>query len=149
MGSNRYFGGLNVIGTGDLHKLVPIKKSWIFQQTTNHGRANNTATSIWKILFKIYKHEQHNHSTNDTKYSELLENISVRFVTDAMIVEQQKRVEAVCDIENYNEWYRDGKQIMITATHDIKDKFNIKQLNLLQGYIIQIPATAISSKCNE
>ena len=38
---------------------------------------------------------------------------------------------------------------MITATHDIKDKSNDKQLNLLQGDIIQIQATDISSKRNE
>ena len=65
------------------------------------------------------------------------------------MVELQKRVEAVCDTENDNEWYRDGKQIMITATHAIKDKFNINQLNLLEDGIIQIPATDISSKRNE
>ena len=34
---------------------------------------------------------------------------------------------------------RDGKQIIITVTHNIKDKFNIKHLNFLQGNIIQIP----------
>ena len=33
MGSDKYFGGLNVIATGDFHQLAPIKKSWIFQQT--------------------------------------------------------------------------------------------------------------------
>ena len=31
MGSDKYFGGLNVIATGDFHQLAPIKKSWIFQ----------------------------------------------------------------------------------------------------------------------
>ena len=66
-----------------------------------------------------------------------------------MMVELQKRVEAVCDTENDNEWYKEGKQIMITATYDIKDKFNIHQLNLLEGDIRQIAATDISSKRNE
>ena len=97
----------------------------------------------------MYKLEQHNRSANDMKYSELQENIAVGIVTDSMMVELQKRVEAECDTENDNDWYRDGKQIMITATHDIKDKFNINQLNLLEGDIIKIPATDMSSKRNE
>ena len=61
-----------------------------------------------------------------------------------MMVELQKRVEAICETENMNEWYRAGKQIMFTATHDIKGKFNIKHHNLLQGDIIQIQGTDIS-----
>ena len=63
-----------------------------------------------------------------------------------MILELHKRVEAVRETKKDNEWYRDGKQIMITATHDIKNKFNIKQLNLLEGDIVQSPGTDISSK---
>ena len=51
----------------------------------------------------MYQLEQHNLSANDTKYSELQENISIGIVTDAMMVELQKRVEAVCDTENDNE----------------------------------------------
>ena len=77
-------------------QLAPIKKSWIFQQTRIYGRANNTATNIWKILFKMYKLEQHNRSTDDTKYSEYQDNISIGIVTDSMMVELQKRVEAGC-----------------------------------------------------
>ena len=52
----------------------------------------------------MYKLEQHNFTANDTKYSELQENISNGIVRDTMMVELQKRVEAVCDTENDNEW---------------------------------------------
>ena len=38
---------------------------------------------------------------------------------------------------------------MITATYEIKDKINMKQLNLLQGNIVDISATDILSKPNE
>ena len=38
---------------------------------------------------------------------------------------------------------------MITATHDIKDKFNIKLLNLIQGDTLEIPDRDISTKYNE
>ena len=33
MGSEKYFGGLNVIATGDFHQLRPVNNPWIFQQT--------------------------------------------------------------------------------------------------------------------
>ena len=61
----------------------------------------------------------------------------------------EEGIDAVCDTENDNKLYRDGKQIMITTKHDIKDKFNIKQINLLQGNIIKISSRDISSKYNE
>ena len=35
---------------------------------------------------------------------------------------------------------------MITSTHDIKDKFNMKQLHQLDGDIIELPAKDIPSK---
>ena len=43
------------------------------------------------------------------------------------------------DTGNDNEWYKYGK-------HDIKDKFNMKQLYQLDGDIIEFPAKDIPSK---
>ena len=67
-------------------------------------------------------------------------------VTPEMMEKLSERVLAECDTENGNEWYRDGKQVMITSTNDIKDKFNMKQLNQLHGDIIELPAKDIPSK---
>ena len=110
-----------------------------------NGRAINTTSNIWKFSFKKYKLEQHNHIANDTKYSELQENIAIGLITDAMIVELQKRIEAVCDTANDNEWERESSKWW-SLPHM---KFKLKQLNLLQGNIVEIPAADISSKCNE
>merc|ERR1711895_264694 len=54
MGSQEYFGGLNVIATGDFHQLQLIGDQWIFNQTTICGRSNATATNIWRVYFKIF-----------------------------------------------------------------------------------------------
>ena len=80
----------------DIYFVVQILSARIYE------RATNTATNIWKVLFKMYKLEQHSHSANDSKCYELQENISIGIVTDSMIVELHKRVEAVCDKENDN-----------------------------------------------
>ena len=82
MGSDKYFGGLNVISIGDFHQLAPINKSWIFQQTRFHGRANNTTINIWEVLFKMYQLMEHVRSVNDKVYSKLQEYISVGIVTE-------------------------------------------------------------------
>ena len=111
MGSDKYFGGTNVIATRNFHQLALIKKSWIFQQTRIHGRANNTATNLWNVVIKMYKLIEHNHSANDSLYSEFQENIAIGVVTDFMMLELQKRVQALCDTENCNEYYRDGKKL--------------------------------------
>merc|ERR1712243_350373 len=44
-----------------------------------------------------------------------------------------ERVQAICDTEDNNDWYKDGKQIMIAPTYDTKDRFNEKQLRNLNG----------------
>ena len=94
----------------------------------------------------MYKLVEYNRSANDSVYSELQEKIAIGVVTDSIMLKLQERVQAVCETENCNDWYRDGKQIMITATHDIEDKFNMKQLTLLQCDMIKIQAIDISSK---
>merc|ERR1711873_365769 len=45
----------------------------------------------------------------------------------------QKMVRSVNEIKTKDAWYKDGKQIMITPTHDTKDIFNEKQLRNLNG----------------
>ena len=111
MACDKYFGGLNVIATGDFHQLAPIKKSWIFQYTIIHGRANATATNIWKVLFKMYKLMEHVRSANNEVYSKLQEKIFVGIVTEEMMVELRKRVQAKCDTKNNNDWSRHQGQV--------------------------------------
>ena len=59
------------------------------------------------------------------------------------------RVIAKCPTEGNNEWYRNGKQIMITSTHEIKDRFNAKQLKNLQEDIITFPTLDKSTKVEQ
>ena len=59
MGCQEYFGGLNVIATGDFHQLQPIGDQWIFNRTRIRGRCNATATNIWRVYFKMYKLTEH------------------------------------------------------------------------------------------
>merc|ERR1712089_52204 len=136
MGSQEYFGGLNVIATGDFHQLQPIGDQWIFNRTRIRARCNATATNIWKVYFKIYKLTEHVRSEGDQEYSLLQEQIAIGKVSQEMYEKLKERVQAICDTEDNNDWYKDGKQIMITPTHDTKDRFNEKQLTNLNGETI-------------
>merc|ERR1711889_16535 len=133
MGSQEYFGGLNVIVTGDFHQLQPIGDQWIFNQTRIRGRCNATATNIWRVYFKMYKLTEHVRSEEDQEYSLLQEQIAIGKVSQEMYEKLNEGVQAICDTEDNNDWYKDGKQIMITPTHDTKDRFNEKQLRNLNG----------------
>ena len=146
MGSEEYFGGVSVIATGDFHQLPPVANPWIFNPTRIHGRANATATNIWKVYFQMYKLSQHVRSENDPLYSKLQEEISVGEVSEETLAHLTKRVEAKCETEDNNDWYKNGKQVMITSTHQIKDRFNTKQLLNLEGDLIKFPAKDIHSK---
>merc|ERR1712002_747965 len=146
MGSQEYFGGLNVIATGDFHQLQPIGDQWIFNQTRICGRCNATATNIWRVYFKMYKLTEHVRSEGDQEYSLLQEQIAIGKVSQEMYEILNERVQAICDTEDNNDWYKDGKQIMITPTHDTKDRFNEKQLRNLDGEIILFAAKDNPSK---
>merc|ERR1712055_267516 len=146
MGSEEYFGGLNVIATGDFHQLQPIGDQWIFNRTRIRGRCNATATNIWKVYFKMYKLTEHVRSEGDQEYSLLQEQIAIGKVSQDMYEKLNERVQAICDTEDNNDWYKHGKQIMITPTHDIKDSFNEKQLRNLNGDMILFAAKDNPSK---
>ena len=79
----------------------------------------------------MYKLTTHVRSENDEVYSKLQEDISVGLVSPEMVEVLNLRVKAKCPTEDENEWYKNGKQIMITSTHEIKDRFNAKQLKNL------------------
>ena len=48
-----------------------------------------------------------------------------------------------------NEWYKNDKQIKITSAHAIKDRFNAKQLENLEGDIITFPSINKSTKLDQ
>merc|ERR1711872_1080866 len=73
-------------------------------------------------------------------YSLLQEEIAIGKVSQEMYEKLNERVQAICDTEDNNDWYKDGKQIMITLTHDTKDRFNEKQLRNLNGEMKLFPA---------
>merc|ERR1712112_209535 len=83
-GMSRYFGGLNVIATGDFHQLQPIGDQWIFNRTRIRGRCNATATNIWRVYFKMYKLTEHVQSEGDQEYSLLQEQIAIGKVSKEM-----------------------------------------------------------------
>ena len=128
-----YFGGLNVIATGDFHQLPPVGDNWVFKNTSISGRCNSTATNLWKVKFKLYKLTEHVRSGGDETYSWLQENIASGIVTEEMIPYLESRVQQ-CDTEFDNRWYRDGRQVMITPTHEVKDEFNSLLLSKLEGH---------------
>ena len=63
-----------------------------------------------------------------------------------MIPYLKKRVEAKCNTELDNDWYKDGRQVMITPTHQTKDRFNVKLLQNLKGDMTNFPAKDNPSK---
>merc|ERR1711889_30647 len=77
MGSQEYFGGLNVIATGDFHQLPPVLDQWIFNRTSIRGRCNAVGTNIWKVFFKMYKLDIRVRSEGDQDYSLLQEEIAI------------------------------------------------------------------------
>merc|ERR1711895_395375 len=82
----------------------------------------------------------------DQEYSLLQEQIAIGKVSQDMYEKLNERVQAICDTEDNNDWYKDGKQIMITPTHDKKDRFNEKQLRNLNGEMILFAAKDNPSK---
>merc|ERR1711947_49100 len=82
----------------------------------------------------------------DQENSLLQEQIAIGKVSQEMYEKLNERVQAICDKEDNNDWYKDGKQIMITPTHNTKDRFNEKQLTNLNGEMISFAAKDNPSK---
>ena len=126
------FGGLSVIATGDFGQLPPVLDTWVFNRATIRGRANFTARNLWKENMTMYELKQHVRSSGDDYFSKLQECIAKGICS----LEVQKAMESRiidCPTEYCNDLYRDGKQIMITTTHAIKDAFNEKLIQMLEG----------------
>ena len=133
LNNKNYFGGLNIIATGDFHQLPPVGDSWVFKNAKVRGRCNSTATNLWKTKFKMYKLTEHVRSGGDEIYSWLQENIASGILNDDMMPYLQSRITP-CETEYENDWYRDGRQVMITPTHEVKDAFNETLLSKLDGH---------------
>ena len=97
----------------------------------------------------MYKLPTNVRSQNDEEYSKLQEDISVGLVSPEMVDVLNSRVKAKCPTEDENEWYKNGKQIMIASTHEIKERFNAKQLKNLQGDLITFAAIDKPTKRNQ
>lgn len=132
MGNHDYFGGLNIIATGDFHQLQPVIGPWVFNTTSIRGRCNATATNIWKCYFKMYLLQQNVRSGSDEIYAWLQENIAVGNITDDMLQYIEARV-VECPTLFDNDWYKEGKQVMITPHHKNKDRFNATLLQHCDG----------------
>ena len=97
----------------------------------------------------MYKLTKHVRSATDTIYSYLQENISKGNITEGMIPYLKERVVAQCDTMYENEFYQNGRQVMITPKHESKDKFNELLLQKLDGEmheflaIDNLPVTAL------
>ena len=63
-------------------------------------------------------------------YSELFQHVRISLLVLLKILEREIKILG----KNMER----EQPIMITATHDIKDKFNLNQLNLLQGDMIKM-----------
>jgi hypothetical protein len=50
---NNFFGGVDVIMTGDFYQATPMKDSWIFQNTKNN--VNALTPNFWQIFMNEIK----------------------------------------------------------------------------------------------
>ena len=70
MGTQKLFGGVNVIAVGDLFQLKPVFDQWIFENSKRGYHA--LATNIWQENFLIYELTNIMRQKDNIEFEELL-----------------------------------------------------------------------------
>ncbi|XP_078380327.1 uncharacterized protein LOC144663302 [Oculina patagonica] len=73
MGTEKLFGGVNLITVGDLFQLKPVFDKWIFENSTDSYSA--LATNIWQEHFKMYELSEIMRQKDDKEFAELLNRL--------------------------------------------------------------------------
>ena len=73
MGTQKLFGGVNVIAVGDLFQLKPVFDQWIFENSKRGYHA--LATNIWQENFLIYELTKIMRQKDNIEFAELLNRL--------------------------------------------------------------------------
>ncbi|XP_078383037.1 uncharacterized protein LOC144665645 [Oculina patagonica] len=73
MGTEKLFGGVNLVTVGDLFQLKPVFDKWIFENSTDSYSA--LATKIWQEHFKMFELSEIMRQKDDKEFAELLNRL--------------------------------------------------------------------------
>ncbi|XP_078342943.1 uncharacterized protein LOC144628684 [Oculina patagonica] len=73
MGTEKLFGGVNLVTVGDLFQLKPVFDKWIFENSTDSYSA--LATNIWQEHFKMFELSEIMRQKDDKEFAELLNRL--------------------------------------------------------------------------